>query len=84
MTTREFMMRLSDQELAKKMAQTRSPREAYDVAKAQGLTDSIQVFVKEMATLHNAHGELSEAELESVAGGNGGGYPIFFHNGEIS
>ena len=68
MSTKDFIATLKDESLAKKMSEAKSPKEAYAIAKANGVTDSFDEFANEMKKLKNA-GELSEDDLESVAGG---------------
>jgi hypothetical protein len=70
MTTKEFIPLLNNPELGETMSGAQSPQEAYDIAKANGLTDSFEEFVEEMTKLKETVGELSEADLESVAGGD--------------
>ncbi len=71
MTTKEFIKKLdgSDADLLKKMEGCKSDTEAYEVAKSAGVTDSAEVFKAAMSELKNAVGELSEDDLENVAGG---------------
>lgn len=69
MTTKEFLPKLSDPSISQKMAATKSPQEAYEFVKANGVTDSFEMFFAEMEKLKAAIGELSEDDLSSVAGG---------------
>ena len=69
MTTKDFIAKLEDADLVKKMEGAKTPEEAYAVAKAYGVTDSIKAFTEEMEALKEATGELSDDDLEAVAGG---------------
>ncbi|MGN0649300.1 MAG: Nif11-like leader peptide family RiPP precursor [Oscillospiraceae bacterium] len=71
MTTKEFIEKMaSDEALAKKLEGCKSPEEAYEVAKEAGLTDDIETFKGIMTAVNKQlKGELSDDELENVAGG---------------
>lgn len=69
MKTIEFVAQLADPALFQKMSAVKSPHEAYELAKSNGVTDSFEGFVAEMEKLNSAVGELSEDDLASVAGG---------------
>ena len=71
MKTKEFMEKLrnNDADLIKKVKDCKTKEDVYEVAKAEGVTDSFEVFCTEMTALNKEERELSEEELESVAGG---------------
>ena len=71
MTTKEFFEKMaSDEALAKKMSECKAPEEAYEVAKEAGLTDNIETFQAVMTAVNKQiKGELSDDELDNVAGG---------------
>lgn len=69
MTTKDFITKLNNADLVKKMSDAKSPKEAYDIAKANGLSDGYDAFVKEMEKLKADTGELSDDDLQAVAGG---------------
>ncbi|MGN0648817.1 MAG: Nif11-like leader peptide family RiPP precursor [Oscillospiraceae bacterium] len=71
MTTQEFFKKMAEDEaLAKKLSECKSPEEAFEVAKGAGLTDDIETFKAVMTAVNKrVKGELSDDELESVAGG---------------
>ncbi|MGN0648816.1 MAG: Nif11-like leader peptide family RiPP precursor [Oscillospiraceae bacterium] len=71
MTTKEFIEKFSkDEALARKMSGCKSPEEAYETAKEAGLTDDIETFKAVMTEFNKqVKGELSDNELENVAGG---------------
>ncbi|MGN0648812.1 MAG: Nif11-like leader peptide family RiPP precursor [Oscillospiraceae bacterium] len=71
MTTQEFVEKMSkDEALAKKMSECKSPEEAYETAKEAGLTDDIETFKAVMTAVNKkVKGELSDDELDDVAGG---------------
>ena len=78
MTTKEFIEKLAkDEVLAKKMESCKSPEEAYEAAKEEGLTDDFEAF-KTIMTAENKQikGELSDNELDNIAGGCGTGEAI--------
>lgn len=65
MTTKEFIEKvLKDETLNKKLAATHTPEEGYAVAREAGLTDDFKTFAAALSG-----NELSEAELDRVAGG---------------
>ncbi|MGN0649303.1 MAG: Nif11-like leader peptide family RiPP precursor [Oscillospiraceae bacterium] len=72
MTTKEFIEKLTtDEVIAKKMESCKSPEEAYEAAKEAGLTDDIETFKGIMTALNKRiKGELSDDELDNVAGGS--------------
>ncbi len=69
MTTKDFIAKLNDPDLVKKMETVTSPEEAFAIAKENGVTDSFEEFMNEMSALKEATGELSDDDLEAVAGG---------------
>ena len=70
MTTQEFVtMPKTDPELAGKLSNAASLRETWEIATAHGLTDTFETFVLEMKKIKETIGQLSEADLDSVAGG---------------
>ncbi|MGN0648820.1 MAG: Nif11-like leader peptide family RiPP precursor [Oscillospiraceae bacterium] len=71
MNTQEFIKKMSDDEaLAKKMEGCKSPEEAFETAKAAGLTDDFESFKAVMTAVNKmVNGELSDDELDEVAGG---------------
>ncbi|MGN0649302.1 MAG: Nif11-like leader peptide family RiPP precursor [Oscillospiraceae bacterium] len=71
MTTQEFIKKMTnDEALSKKMSECKAPEEAYEVAKEAGLTDDIESFKAVMTAVNKQlKGELSDDELDNVAGG---------------
>ncbi|MGN0649296.1 MAG: Nif11-like leader peptide family RiPP precursor [Oscillospiraceae bacterium] len=71
MTTKEFIEKMAgDEALSKKMSECKAPEEAYEVAKEAGLTDDIESFKAVMTAVNKQlKGELSDDELDNVAGG---------------
>ncbi|MGN0649298.1 MAG: Nif11-like leader peptide family RiPP precursor [Oscillospiraceae bacterium] len=71
MTTQEFIEKMSkDEALAKKLSECKAPEEAYEVAKEAGLTDDFEAFKTIMTAVNKRiKGELSDDELDDVAGG---------------
>ncbi|MGN0648807.1 MAG: Nif11-like leader peptide family RiPP precursor [Oscillospiraceae bacterium] len=71
MTTQEFIEKMSkDEALAKKLEACKTPEEAYEAAKEAGLTDDIEKFKTIMTAVNKKiKGELSDEELDNVAGG---------------
>ncbi|MGN0648815.1 MAG: Nif11-like leader peptide family RiPP precursor [Oscillospiraceae bacterium] len=80
MTTQEFIRKMAeDKALANKMSECKSPEEAYETAKGAGLTDDIETFKAVMTAVNKKiKGELSDDELDNVAGGmsDAGNYVI--------
>jgi hypothetical protein len=72
MTTQEFIVKLTPEntDLFEKMKAVKAPEEAYAAAQAEGVTDSYDEFVAVMTKTYEAIKDLSEDDLESVAGGN--------------
>ena len=69
----EFLKKFEDKTLRVKLAACKSPEEALAVVKAEGFDIGLQDFKESMRKL-NAYfnpksGELSDSDLESVAGG---------------
>ncbi|MGN0648819.1 MAG: Nif11-like leader peptide family RiPP precursor [Oscillospiraceae bacterium] len=71
MTTQDFINKMAEDEaLSKKLSECKSPEEAYETAKAAGLTDDFESFKAVMTAVNKrVNGELSDDELEAVAGG---------------
>jgi hypothetical protein len=71
MTTQEFVNQLTSLggEIVNKMQNCKTPEEAYAVAKETGVTDSFDDFVAEMTKIYESVKDLSEDDLEMVAGG---------------
>ncbi len=70
MKTTEFIALLKPgSDLVEKMDNAKSPEDAYAIAKAEGVTDDFDTFVEEMKKLREAVAELSDDDLEAVAGG---------------
>jgi len=71
MTTKEFIAKLTPEntELLGKMQVVKTPEDAYAIAKAEGVTDSFDAFTEEMTNFHDSVKELSEEDLDMVAGG---------------
>jgi hypothetical protein len=71
MTTQEFITKLTPEnaELVTKMQAVKAPEEAYAVARETGVTDSFEDFVAGMTAFYNEIKDLSEDDLELVAGG---------------
>ena len=74
MTTKEFIAALTPEktELIEKMQTAKTPEDAYAVAKAEGVTDGFDAFTAEMTNFHESLKELSEEDLDAVAGGMSG------------
>lgn len=75
MTTQEFVEKMvKDEGLCKKMSGCKKPEEAYELAKAAGVTDDFDVFTNIMKQFNEQISqELSDEELENAAGGNSNG-----------
>ena len=71
MTTKEFMEKIvQDEELRKAMSVYTTTEEAYEAAKAHGLTDDKETFMAVAAAIQrHLSGELSDEELEEISGG---------------
>lgn len=71
MTTKEFMEKMvQDEELRKAMSVYETSEEAYEAAKEHGLTDDKETFMAAAAAIQkHLSGELSDEELEAIAGG---------------
>jgi hypothetical protein len=69
MKTNEFISKFNDEEVIQRMTSVKTPEEAHAVAKEYGVTDSLEEFVEEMTKFKTAIDELSEEDLEAVAGG---------------
>ena len=71
----DFLKKLKDQTLQKKMSSCKSPEEALKVVKAEGFDVGLKDFTESMQKLNRylkpKSGELSDTDLESVAGGRG-------------
>ena len=69
----EFLKKLQDEELQKKLAAAKNPQEALAVVKAEGFDVGLEDFKESMQKLSNyikpKAGELSDSDLEYVAGG---------------
>lgn len=78
MTTPEFVKKIvEDEELRNTMSAYETPDEAYEAAKAHGLTDDKETFMATMAAAQQAmSGELSDEELEEIAGGASAGVVV--------
>lgn len=81
MKTKEFMEKLrnNDADLINKMKDCKTKEDVYEVAKAEGITDTFEVFCTEMTTLNKEERELSDEELEGVAGGVGSPQAFIFY-----
>ncbi len=70
MTTKEMIEKISlDTSMQEAIAKCTTPKEAYDYAKGQGLTDTIEQFVETMGELKKASAQMSEADVDAVTGG---------------
>jgi hypothetical protein len=71
MTTQDFIAKFTPENegLVAKMQAVKTPEEAYAVARAEGLTDSFEDFVAGMTAFYAKLKDLSESDLEMVAGG---------------
>ena len=72
MTTKEFITKLAsgNASLDAKMQSCKVPEEAYNVAREEGLTDSLETFIAEMTALHDSVKDLTDEDLAGVAGGS--------------
>lgn len=72
MTTQEFVEKMvKDEGLCQKMSGCKKPEEAYELAKAAGVTDNFDLFANVMKQFNEQISqELSDEELENAAGGN--------------
>lgn len=69
MKTKEFINKLRDNdELARRVANAENPEQAYEIAKETGVTDSKEVFCKEMKAFKKAVVEMEQSELEVILG----------------
>ena len=70
MNTLEFVKQTSaDPAACEKMAACKSPEEAYAVAQAAGVTDSLEEFVAAMKEIQSQVSEVSEDDLEGLNAG---------------
>ena len=71
MTTKEFFEKTTkDEALCKKLEACKTPEEAYSIARETGLTDDFETFTSVMTAVNKQiKGELSDDELENIAGG---------------
>ncbi|MDD4565936.1 MAG: hypothetical protein PHE79_10750 [Eubacteriales bacterium] len=69
MKTKDFIGKFNEAEVIQRMTSVKTPEEAYAVAQEYGVTDSMEEFVEEMTKFKAAIDELSEEDLEAVAGG---------------
>ena len=70
MRTQEFITMLGNSvDLCQKMQTCKAPEEAYNIAKAEGLTDSFEEFTAKMTKFHDSIKDLTEDDLTKVAGG---------------
>ena len=71
----EFLKKLQDEKLQKKLATAKNPQEAHEIVKAEGFDVGLEDFKESMQKLSNTikpkSGELSDSDLEYVAGGRG-------------
>ena len=68
MTTKEiFEKAAKDAALADKMAKAKTPEEAYEAAKAAGLTDSFDAFKATAKEINDANSKMSPEEVDAVA-----------------
>ncbi len=58
-----------DPKILAKLQTSKSPEEAFAVAKANGLSDTLENFSSEMRKLNEKAAALNEEELDAVAGG---------------
>ena len=71
MKTPDFIkMAQNNEELCKKLQACKAPEEAYNIAKAEGVTDSLEEFTAEMTKSYDSVRDLNEDDLAKVAGGN--------------
>jgi len=68
-----FLERFRDEKLQKRLAAAKNPREALEVVKAEGFDVGLEDFKESMQRLSDylnpKQGELSDSDLEHVAGG---------------
>ena len=71
MTTKELIEKMpKDEALCKKLEACKTPEEAYAAAREAGLSDELEAFTSAMTAVNKQiKGELSDAELDSIAGG---------------
>jgi hypothetical protein len=71
MTTQEFIVKMTseNEKLIAKLQTVKAPEEAYAVAQAEGLADSFEDFVAGMTKFHESIKDLSDSDIEMVAGG---------------
>ena len=71
MTTKELFVKMTrDEALCKKLGACKTPEEAYAIARETGLTDDFETFTSVMTAVNKQiKGELSDDELENIAGG---------------
>jgi hypothetical protein len=74
MTTQEFIAKATPEntELTGKFKGINTPEDGYAMAKAEGVTDSFEDFVAVMTKTYEAIKDLSEDDLDMVAGGEDG------------
>ena len=71
MTTKELFVKMTrDEALCKKLGACKTPEEAYAIARETGLTDDFETFTSVMTAVNKRiKGELSDDELDNIAGG---------------
>jgi len=67
MTTKEFIQYINDRpELCEKLAACAAPDEVYAVAKAEGLTDSMEEFIAQVNQMKESM-QMSDKDLDKVS-----------------
>ncbi len=70
MTTKEFIEKVGlNTDMQAAISQCTSPKEAYDYAKKEGLTDGMEQFLEIMQKVREASNEMTAADVDSVTGG---------------
>jgi len=72
MTTKDFVQYLNNHsEICEKLATCTAPEEAYAIAKAEGVTDTLEEFIAEMTRVKEA-AQLSEEDLDKISAAGAG------------
>ena len=70
MTTKEFFEKCAaNAEIAGKLAAAKTPEECFEIAKANGVTDSIDVFTACAKEINDAAAEMDPSEVDAIVGG---------------
>ena len=69
MTTMEFFQSLDQNKANELFGEVKSPEEAYEIAKENGLTDTFEQFVETSKEVNEAVSSMNEEDINAVVGG---------------